>query len=373
MKLFKSRILSSLVIMLFILAFITTSFVFADNNSNNSKLFFHNENLELTFYSNVKWNTIDELINIILTGPSKSEFKSVIPKNTKLINTLVDENNILYVNLSEDFINNTDASTFRPDLIYDVFVKNLSEGTDLKGIKFLVNGNELDIINDYAFNEIFYFYPNTINDVTVTPNYIPNDLYLVIDPGHGGVRYLGYPLDVGAYNWEVQNSILEKDAVLDIGLKLKNYATMAEEVTMTRTGDDLTLSNAERVNRVNNSGANLLISIHHNAEPDGDGQGHTAKGIRTLYYDSTDNLHASDIHSKAKDAYFGSTLGYFENDGIGYQNLYILKDTTVPGALIEAGFISNTSHDYQVINNSSYRSEIAYHIWLGIRYDWWGY
>ncbi|WP_422446494.1 N-acetylmuramoyl-L-alanine amidase family protein [Thermoanaerobacterium sp. DL9XJH110] len=184
---------------------------------------------------------------------------------------------------------------------------------------------------------------------------------LVIDPGHGGT-------DPGAYNTEVSGSIYEKTATLDIGLKLRSYCgSLAKSIYMTRTTDE-TVGETLRESRINNSGGNLLISIHHNSTTN-----HTANGIETYYYDSADHYIADDVHIKAKEAYFGSTYGYFSDRGVKYGNYYVLRDTTVPGCLVEAGFISNTDHDYQIINSSSYRDEIAYHLYLGIRNYWLGY
>jgi N-acetylmuramoyl-L-alanine amidase len=57
-------------------------------------------------------------------------------------------------------------------------------------------------------------------------------LYAVIDPGHGGS-------DPGAYNWEVPNSVLEKNVVLDIGTRVYNYVDGRSDATayMTRYSD----------------------------------------------------------------------------------------------------------------------------------------
>lgn len=270
-------------------------------------------------------------------------------------------------------------------MFLDMFAKNLEKVSGVKGVLFLSGGKKLDYIGEYVFDKPFYISSPTVESEEKTSKDniqgvidAPN-LYLVIDPGHGGVSTAGSTtIDPGAYNWAISGSVKEKDAVLDIAQKLKNYATLATSIKMTRTGDDTSLTNSVRTSRINSSGGNLLVSIHNNSAcyTDSTGkqqQNHTAKGISTLYYDSNDKIYAENVHYKAKDAYFGTTYGYFENDGIAYQNLFVLRDTTVNGCLVEAGYISNTSHDYNVIANASYRTEIAYKIWLGIRYGWWRY
>lgn len=354
---------------------------YASTAQNTSDIYLYNNSLELAYYNSISWNTYEDLINSILEVPSKPGYINPIPKDVTLLNVKI-KKDILEINLSKEF---NEETLYNPGMFLDMFAKDFESVKEIKGVLFLSDGRKIDYVGEYVFNAPFYFASpndesikeknsnNNIPSVVVAP-----DLNLVIDPGHAGVQYIGAPIDSGAYNWEVTNSIKEKDATLDIALKLRNYAGLATSVTLTRTGDDASLTNAERTRRINTSGGNCLVSLHNNSQGGTDANGnpiqlHSAQGISTLYYDSSDQLFASDIHSKAKDAYFGTTYGKFQDRSISYQNLYVLRDTTVPGCLIESGFISNTTHDYRIIENASYRNEIAYRIWLGIRYSWWRY
>ena len=93
--------------------------------------------------------------------------------------------------------------------------------------------------------------------------YIPSDnsLYaastkikVYIDAGHGGS-------DPGA----IGSDLKEKDANLDIALKLKSkLEANGFEVVMTRTNDAYSTLD-DRVNKANSSGADIFLSIHNNA------------------------------------------------------------------------------------------------------------
>src|SRR5690554_2859685 len=89
---------------------------------------------------------------------------------------------------------------------------------------------------------------------------------ICIDPGHGGD-------DPGLQAF----GISEKNVNLDIAVKLKLLLEHeGTEVVLTRDKDE-TLEPAERVNRINQSGADYVISIHCNGGPV------SAKGVETVY------------------------------------------------------------------------------------------
>jgi N-acetylmuramoyl-L-alanine amidase len=77
---------------------------------------------------------------------------------------------------------------------------------------------------------------------------------VVLDPGHGGT-------DSGAVN---KNGLQEKVQTLNVANRLRNLlANDGCTVYMTRTTDE-TLSNTQRANRANTTGADVLVSIHMN-------------------------------------------------------------------------------------------------------------
>ncbi len=76
---------------------------------------------------------------------------------------------------------------------------------------------------------------------------------VVLDPGHGGT-------DSGAVN----NGLQEKVQTLNVANKLRDLLENDGcTVFMTRT-EDVTLSNTQRANKANTTGADVLVSIHMN-------------------------------------------------------------------------------------------------------------
>ena len=98
---------------------------------------------------------------------------------------------------------------------------------------------------------------------------------IVLDPGHGGK-------DPGAIG---VGGIAEKDIVLAVAKKLerKLKQEMGVEVVLTRR-DDRFISLEDRTAMANAQGADLFISLHVNASPNGE-----AKGLETYYLDNTND------------------------------------------------------------------------------------
>lgn len=96
---------------------------------------------------------------------------------------------------------------------------------------------------------------------------------IVLDPGHGGK-------DTGAIG---VGGVAEKDIVLAVAKKLakKLKEDMGVEVILTRK-DDRFIPLEDRTAIANAEGADLFISLHMNASPNGE-----AKGLETYYLDNT--------------------------------------------------------------------------------------
>lgn len=98
---------------------------------------------------------------------------------------------------------------------------------------------------------------------------------VVLDPGHGGK-------DHGAVGLA---GLREKEVVLDVARRLREIlrAKGGYEVLLTRD-DDRFLPLNERTQIANRFGADLLVSLHSNASPNG-----RVSGIETYYLDVTEN------------------------------------------------------------------------------------
>ena len=170
---------------------------------------------------------------------------------------------------------------------------------------------------------------------------------IYIDAGHGGK-------DSGA----VSNKIIEKDLNLTIAKELYNALSQRGAIVLlTRDGDyDLSSSNYSRkrsdlYNRakmINESKANMFISIHLNSDVNS-----SYRGIQ-LFYNSINKE-----NKLIAEAIYSSLENNINNirDNKEYNDYYMYKNIKVPGILIECGFISNPYDNYNLRQNS-YRERL---------------
>lgn len=147
---------------------------------------------------------------------------------------------------------------------------------------------------------------------------------VILDAGHGGS-------DFGA----VYQGRNEKDDNLALTLAVGDIlAANGVDVLYTRTNDIYETPTAKALEG-NASGADYFVSIHRNASPI-PGQ---YTGIETLVYNR--NSTAGNIARNINDNL--EALG-FANQGVNERrNLAVLRRTTMPAVLVEAGFINNDS------------------------------
>lgn len=173
---------------------------------------------------------------------------------------------------------------------------------------------------------------------------------IVVDASHGGE-------DSGRTGFSKKT--FEKDISLQISKKVASKLAQYKdiEVILTRS-EDITLTNEERVNIANSQKADLLVSIHLNGEYGGG----TANGTETYYQQgSVDN---SDKLAKSIQ---DTVCLYLEtrNRGVIATNIDLLKNTTMPSASIEVGFITNEEEEKKLKTNS-YQEKMADGIAQGI-------
>jgi N-acetylmuramoyl-L-alanine amidase len=188
------------------------------------------------------------------------------------------------------------------------------------------------------------FPPRPIGSGQPTLPRIPQGRVVVmIDPGHGGS-------DVGAVG---VGGLREKDVVMPISQQVAQILEQnGVSAVMTRT-DDRTVELEPRVQMANRLGATLFVSIHANAASRAG-----ATGIETFYYQSGYSL-AGYIQNSIL-ANFNMT-----NRGVKQARFYVLRNTSMPSALVEVGFLTN-SYDASVLADPAQRSRMAQAIAQGI-------
>lgn len=194
---------------------------------------------------------------------------------------------------------------------------------------------------------------------------------IVLDPGHnfGG--------DDGAYSTHNGITYAERDLNMQVASKLKaKLEAQGYTVIMTRDETDretlgVSSSLTNRVNIANNSGADLFVSLHHNAA-----DSESANGVEVYYSSraqdsnfggaySDERLSASmNIASSIGTSLTNSTGAV--NRGARDGNLFVLRNTKMPAVLIEFGYITNAneaakcaSASYQDIEANAVANAIA--------------
>ena len=175
---------------------------------------------------------------------------------------------------------------------------------------------------------------------------------IYLDPGHGGV-------DPGS----IYKNIYEKDINLEICEKLSDKLTeLGAIVYMTRYGDyDLSRINYSerkksdlnnRATIINESDADMYISIHLNSVSSS-----TWHGAQVFYDDVNDsNLEIANLFQERFKKYLNSKREVKE-----IKTMLLNRKVTIPGVLIEVGFLSN-SNDRYLLRQSWYQEKVAKNI-----------
>ncbi len=185
-----------------------------------------------------------------------------------------------------------------------------------------------------------------------------NKITVVIDAGHGGI-------DAGASG--INTNARESDINLLISKELKKlFLNVGINVIMTRTSDEGLYGTTdsgfklrdlqERVKIINNSQANLLISIHLNT--------YTSPSRRgaQVFYKKGDKI--SKVFAKRVQARInGMRLSPRLYDALS-GDYYILNESKIPSIIVECGFLSNPE-DEKLLLSPEYRDSIAQAIFNG--------
>lgn len=178
---------------------------------------------------------------------------------------------------------------------------------------------------------------------------------IVLDAGHGG-KDKGTSVD----------GIYESDINLNIVLKLRNeLIKQGVNVILTRDGDyDLSSPNTNRRKKsdfdnrillINNSNADLYISIHINYLDN-----NKYYGAQVFY--TKDNKELAKVIQKELKKDLDSPM----NEKKLSDSIYMYKKLTIPGVLIECGFLSN-KRERNLLINDEYQTKLVNSIVQGVK------
>ncbi len=180
-------------------------------------------------------------------------------------------------------------------------------------------------------------------------------IHFCLDPGHGGQANLkGYKRG--------PTGVREAEMNLRVAKYLKTFLESAgARVTLTRTGDYF-VSLAKRAEIANKSGADVFISIHHNATGNPD-----VNYSSVWYHGDVDNSPVSlDVARYLSDALieYVRLPQVMTSPLISDYNMYpsgfgVLRRLKIPGVLIEASFFSNRKEE-KLLSKPKYNKLFAY-------------
>lgn len=181
---------------------------------------------------------------------------------------------------------------------------------------------------------------------------------IVVDPGHGGA-------ETGA----ISHGIVEKEAALAVAQKVKRQLE-AEGAQVVLTVDEhfqefRMLPLAERASIAKRVDGDLFISIHFNSNPY-----RYVHGTET-YYNKSEYKKAKNPYPKESEKLAKSIQQHLVNEiktqdlGIKENVFHVLRNNTVPSALVEVGFLTN-KEEASKIKTEAFKEDTALGITKGI-------
>lgn len=173
---------------------------------------------------------------------------------------------------------------------------------------------------------------------------------VVLDAGHGG-------RDPGAMT---SQGIQEKNMTLAIAQKLTQYLNQ-ENVTVKQTRpDDTYVTLEKRVAIANQSRADCFVSIHLNSA-----SAHAAHGFELWIH--REAPHLDYVRNMLLARYLRAALKKtsLHDRGIRKSNFRVIRDTKMPGVLVECAFISNPQ-DLEWLGSAQNQEALAYYLAQGI-------
>ena len=179
-------------------------------------------------------------------------------------------------------------------------------------------------------------------------------MIVCIDPGHGGP-------DPGAVS---ADGIQEKKVNLSVAKRVAEYLRRADvQVVLTRDTDkELVLGNDDaaelraRAKVANDAKADFFLSIHCNAASTPD-----AEGFELYHYPGSTK--GAMLATKIAGAY--AMASGLKRRKVATANFQVLRDTAMPAALIELGFLTNKA-DCALLREPAFQDKIALGIAFGI-------
>ncbi len=177
------------------------------------------------------------------------------------------------------------------------------------------------------------------------------DIFVVVDPGHGGN-------DPGKVSWD---GVFEKDINLQISILLeKELESRGIQVALLREEDkNLATQGAtnkkvsdmkNRVRIINDYNPDVLVSIHQNSYSDS-----SVRGAQVFYHEMSEESKEFALILQDKLKAINPEYGREAKEGNDY---YILNRSICPGVIVECGFLS-CPEETALLSSEEYQQKIA--------------
>ncbi|MFA9378001.1 MAG: N-acetylmuramoyl-L-alanine amidase [Lachnotalea sp.] len=202
---------------------------------------------------------------------------------------------------------------------------------------------QIELVLDSTYEYDAEYVDNSLDISFIEPKSL-YDHVVVIDAGHGSKA-----------SGTVHYNAVEKDINLDIVLKLKAILDASDiKAYYTRT-DDSNPSFEARANLANNVNADFFISVHNN----GDTSASSSAGTEVLYNETEEEsaFGSKQLAQICQDSVV-SALGTRDRGLVTGSDIYIIRSSKVPVALVEVGFITNKT-EAASLSTDSYQQKAA--------------
>ena len=190
-----------------------------------------------------------------------------------------------------------------------------------------------------------------------------NQNTVFLDPGHGGS-------ETGAAYFGVK----EKDLNLTVSLMVKQkLEKLGYNVIISRTNDKY-IDLYDRARMANASGADIFVSIHHNALGNSGAYGiesyhykydpdYPSKINQAMHNDPERMRNSIKLTAAIHSELIEDTGAY--DRGVRSESFAVIRETTMPATLLELGFMSN-ANEIKQLTNRAYQNTLAEAIAQGI-------
>ncbi len=259
----------------------------------------------------------------------------------------VSESNIT---IKKDLIHKSIAVQFPKGMGNYDYSKNINEADGISSVDYKVSESMITV--SILMNGVMDCYSEFENNRLVCDFFSPAELVcpvLVIDAGHGGY-------DVGA----VEGEVYEKDIDLQICMKLRELFVNENMAVYYTRLDDSYPTVEQRVDFANEIMPALFISIHANWYEERE-----SNGSSVLYNTKDEAAFNSMRLSEIMCEELTKACGTYNRGIVAGNDIHIVRHSAVPVALLEVGFMSNSS-DLKILTSQPGQDRIALGIYNGI-------